>query len=458
MKRELRSTDESGMLTSCLDVQASAERTQTKSRRESLRLQPASLRQRLNGRRIPPLSRSANWAGVRAGRYALNGSRRIGAARLPKKRRRCAGAWAERRLSRCPWGFAVLPFYPMPSRTAGKNRQIQGDGLLAPKIAKKKIAAVGKTKRPREEKYFASISPGSEVALPKEFGKKIIELEKLLNVPIWVIIHQGQCPNCGAGMEIELDLFKGFQSDYAKIPGGRPIGLLLESPGGDAHTAYRIARLLQRRSENRLTVIVPQYAKSAATLLALGASRLIVSENAEFGPLDVQIPDPQKEEIRSALDVVQSLQQLREFALVALDQTMALVVPRTFKKTDTILPHAMKYVTDFMCPLLEQVDVVDYTGKSRELKVAEDYAVRLMIKNYDPGEAQQIAKSLVAAYPTHGFVIDKEEAQGNSHGIGLGLKMYSLGDKTRQFEQIVADLIPFLDRFSNVAGRITTRR
>src|SRR6266481_2977622 len=160
MKADLQTISESGMLIPCLDVQASAERTQTKSRRESLRLQPASLRQRLNGRRIPPLSRSANWAGVRAGRYALNGSRRIGAARLPKKRRRCAGAWAERRLSRCPSGFAVLPFYPMPSRTAAKNRRIQGDGLLAPEIAKKKIAAAVKTEPRRDKEYFASITPG----------------------------------------------------------------------------------------------------------------------------------------------------------------------------------------------------------------------------------------------------------------------------------------------------------
>jgi hypothetical protein len=314
-----------------------------------------------------------------------------------------------------------------------------------------------KPARPRQKKYFASIEPKGKF-LPPEFGEKMIELEKLLNIPIWVIIHQGSCPHCGGGTEIELALFKGFQSDYANIWEGRPVGLLVESPGGDANTAYRIARLLQRRSGNQLTVIVPQYAKSAATLLALGAARLIVSENAEFGPLDVQIADPQKEEIRSALDVVQSLQQLREFALASLDQTMALVVPRLLKKTDTLLPYAMKYVTDFMRPLLEQVEVVDYTGKSRELKVAEDYAVRLMRKNYSVMDAQQIAKSLVAAYPTHGFVIDKEEAGRNSSGIGLGLKMYSLGNKTEQFEQIVADLIPFLDQFHNVVGRITTRR
>jgi hypothetical protein len=241
------------------------------------------------------------------------------------------------------------------------------------------------------------------------------------------------------------------------MPRGRPIGILLESPGGDAHTAYRIARLLQRRSDNQLTVIVPQYAKSAATLLALGAAKLIVAENAEFGPLDVQMFDRQKEEFRSALDAVQSLQQLHAFALKALDQTMALIVQRSGKRTDVVLPQAIEYATNFLRPLLEQVEAVDYTGKSRELKVAEDYGVRLMRKNYSPMEAQRIAKHLVADYPTHGFVIDKEEMGGEPNRMGVGLRIHSLGDKASQFEQIVSDLIPFLDRFSNVVGRITRR-
>src|ERR1022692_2149925 len=59
----------------------------------------------------------------------------------------------------------------------------------------------------------------------------------------------------------------------------------------------------------------------------------------------------------------------------------------------------------------EKIDTVDYTKKSRELKVAQEYAVRLMQKNYHQKEAKQIAAHLVEQYPTHGFVIDREEAE-----------------------------------------------
>jgi ClpP class serine protease len=44
------------------------------------------------------------------------------------------------------------------------------------------------------------------------------------------------------------------------------IDVWLESPGGDAHTAYKLAVLL-RAYARRLRVVVPDYAKSAATLL-----------------------------------------------------------------------------------------------------------------------------------------------------------------------------------------------
>jgi hypothetical protein len=314
-----------------------------------------------------------------------------------------------------------------------------------------------KTRQKRQKKYFASISPGDQMALPGPFGRRIIELEKLLQMPIWLIINQGVCPHCGKGTEIEPALFKAFQSAYFDMPPGQPIGVLLESPGGDAHTAYRLARLLQRRSNNQLCIIIPQYAKSAATLLALGASRLIVSKNAEMGPLDVQMYDKQKEEFRSALDAVQSLEQLHTFALTAMDQTMALVVHRTSKRTDVVLPHVMSYVASFLRPLLEQVEAVDYTGKSRELKVAEEYAQRLMAKNYSTSEALRIAKRLVVNYPTHGFVIDEEEASSPPQLNGVGLKIDRLGNKRSQFEQIVAGLIPFLDIFDNVVGRITAK-
>jgi len=46
----------------------------------------------------------------------------------------------------------------------------------------------------------------------------------------------------------------------------RPLHLLLASPGGDGETAIRMVRSIQARC-SELTLIIPDMAKSAATLL-----------------------------------------------------------------------------------------------------------------------------------------------------------------------------------------------
>jgi hypothetical protein len=158
-------------------------------------------------------------------------------------------------------------------------------------------------------------------------------------MPVWLLIQNDDPGCCNA---ICIHLFKGFQSQRPAIEEGKPMALLIESAGGDAHMAYRIARMIQRRT-SEFTVIVPQYAKSAATLLALGASNLILGRDAELGPLDVQMFDREREDVGSALDAVQSLERLNAFSLSAIDQLMLLMEERTEKKTDTLLPLVFGY-------------------------------------------------------------------------------------------------------------------
>src|SRR5690349_3514350 len=69
------------------------------------------------------------------------------------------------------------------------------------------------------------------------------------------------------------------------------IDIWLDSPGGDAHAAYKLILDLRHRS-NRLRAVIPDYAKSAATLLALGVDTIFMHAAAELGPLDVQIEHP----------------------------------------------------------------------------------------------------------------------------------------------------------------------
>ena len=76
-----------------------------------------------------------------------------------------------------------------------------------------------------------------------------------------------------------------------RIPVGSSIDFLLHTMGGDIDAADKIVRILQRRvgADAQLRVIVPDCAKSAGTLIAIGADLIVMSDSSELGPIDPQI-------------------------------------------------------------------------------------------------------------------------------------------------------------------------
>lgn len=67
----------------------------------------------------------------------------------------------------------------------------------------------------------------------------------------------------------------------------KPLHLLLASPGGDGETAIRMVRSMQSRC-TELTVVLPDMAKSAATLICLGADSIVMGPAGDLGPVDPQ--------------------------------------------------------------------------------------------------------------------------------------------------------------------------
>lgn len=65
--------------------------------------------------------------------------------------------------------------------------------------------------------------------------------------------------------------------------------LLINSPGGEALPAERIVNICRTYSNGRFSVIVPKAAKSAATMICLGARKIVMSKTSELGPIDPQI-------------------------------------------------------------------------------------------------------------------------------------------------------------------------
>jgi len=67
-----------------------------------------------------------------------------------------------------------------------------------------------------------------------------------------------------------------------------PIHLVLHTPGGLLLAAEQIAHALQRH-QAKVTVLIPHYAMSGGTLIALAADEIIMDPNAVLGPVDPQL-------------------------------------------------------------------------------------------------------------------------------------------------------------------------
>lgn len=78
------------------------------------------------------------------------------------------------------------------------------------------------------------------------------------------------------------------------VPLGSDIDLLLHTPGGDIDAAEKMANMIRRQvgDGGRFRVVVPDYAKSAGTLVSLAADAIVMSESSELGPIDPQVRMP----------------------------------------------------------------------------------------------------------------------------------------------------------------------
>lgn len=95
----------------------------------------------------------------------------------------------------------------------------------------------------------------------------------------------------GDQTQIERDDILGFVELLHNIPDGSAVDLMLHTSGGDVDAAEKLIGLVRKKVGDNapLRVIVPDSAKSAGTLMALGANRIVMSDCSELGPIDPQI-------------------------------------------------------------------------------------------------------------------------------------------------------------------------
>jgi hypothetical protein len=298
--------------------------------------------------------------------------------------------------------------------------------------------------------YVASIYPSNDPLLPPvppKLGKAVQTLEATMKQPVWLLLQNGIGKYGDINANVKDAFFFARSTLEEASQNGKKIVLMIDSLGGDAKAAYQLATLF-RRYCGGFVAVVPRYAKSAATLLTIGADEIILGRCAELGPLDTQIYSPQRNGYIPVLDKVKALERLHASALDMLDRSVTLMALRSGKDPNEMLDRALTLAASVTRPLLEKFDVDEYTRMSRYLKRGEDYATRLLESRFvdvieleranengqntaDDSEqggamttediyedyllgknsqARLLAQHLVGAYPDHSFAIEVEEA------------------------------------------------
>jgi len=186
--------------------------------------------------------------------------------------------------------------------------------------------------------------------------------------------------------------------------------LFLTTAGGNPDVAYRIARYLQEKYK-KFTVYVDSYCKSAGTLITLGADEIVMSDNAELGPLDVQILKPDElGERDSGLDLIHALERLKETSYEVFEGFFWTLWREGGGQisSKSALKVAIQATSGLLGPVYHQIEPMKLGQFYRAMEIAEAYGKRLNTRgNLKPDALHR----LIYNYPSHSFVIDRSEAE-----------------------------------------------
>jgi Serine dehydrogenase proteinase len=210
------------------------------------------------------------------------------------------------------------------------------------------------------------------------------------------------CYVAGPGASISSMDIPPFVDLLDDVREGEKLDLLLHSTGGDVDQAERIVMMCRKKigAGSEFRVIVPDSAKSAATLIAVGADQIVMGYPSDLGPIDPQIDITTINGERMARPAQSFLDGLDEIV-------------------DRVGGGAL---SPAYFPLLDKLDpaLIDFCKKAlkRSQDLAEQFLRTFSLKD-DPEKAKEIAKELnyVEKYLSHGAVIDADRA------IAMGLKV-----------------------------------
>ena len=174
-------------------------------------------------------------------------------------------------------------------------------------------------------------------------------------------------------------------AEMLKKSSAKKLYLLVNSPGGGMSSSYKIAKVL-RNCFDEIVTFVPHIAASGGTLLAVMGNEIVMGEMSQISPMDVQIP----------------YKGTRVSAA-----TFMRFYYRATSWFETVAPEEAPYPQRALADKLDPFIMEEWDGF---MDASIDYVTEILtLAGYDNSE--KLARRLVLAYPTHGYVITPDKAK-----------------------------------------------
>ena len=212
--------------------------------------------------------------------------------------------------------------------------------------------------------------------LEKQLGKPVLAYFTSFSHPVMI---EDADADILEGILQRMDLSKG-------------LALIINSPGGDGLTSERIIRACRSYSgTEEYSAIVPNKAKSAATMVCFGASEIVMGPTSELGPIDPQIVI-NDQTVGSVYNVIKSYEDL-------------------FARATSCEGHLEPYLQQ-----LSNYDEKEIAEYKMLLSLSEDIAIKTLANGMMKGTNEDEIKSKIKIFltpeqtKTHGRPIYRDEA------------------------------------------------
>lgn len=193
------------------------------------------------------------------------------------------------------------------------------------------------------------------------------------------------------------------------VSGAEQINVLIHSPGGDGTVVEKMVDMCRTHlagNNKKLRVIVPNIAKSAATLFALGADEILMGYLSELGPIDPQVP----------VVISGTTQWISALAFVESRDGLLKSITEAIAKNQPIAGFQQQ-LAGLNIPFTREMENQIGFAQKTAVSLLERYMLvpKIPAARKRRAKANQIAKKLLSKqlFPVHGHVISAQTAKSS---------------------------------------------